>query len=150
MEHLTKQVNIYWDVNKLQEIMFSYPRSQWRREPGISNNYLRIPEHEYLDHLMDQIAEQGYNPRNRYFAELLSGANLPVHTDFSRSNAINFPVHGDWSNSPLEFYSDDRSEVIYTYHYTPKQAVWINTQVPHGVRNAGSKSRFILSISLYH
>jgi len=149
MEHLVKQVNIYWDVNKLQDIMFSYPRSRWRRELGISNNYLRIPEHEYLDHLMYQIAELGYNPRNRYFAELLPGADLPVHTDLSRSNAVNFPVHGDWSNSPLDFYSDDRSELIYTYHYTANQAVWVNTQVPHGVKNQGTQSRFILSISLY-
>lgn len=148
MSMLFQEINLEWDSNTLLEIMFGQPRSAWKREEGISNRYLRY-QHPYIEQIKNQIINLGYNPKSHFFAEMLPGTQLPVHTDFSRSNAINFPITGIWEKSPLEFFTDDRQSVIETYHYKPGTAVWINTQVPHSVKNSGNKSRFILSVSIY-
>lgn len=142
------ELDIEWDPKKLINIMMSYPGHMWKAEPGISNRYLRVDD-PYIDSLITQLCGIGYDVRNKFFAEMKGLSALPIHTDLSRSNAVNFPLIGDWKNSPINFY-DTQRQLAESYCYRPGKAVWINTQVPHNVVNNAPTMRFILSISIYN
>lgn len=143
-----KELDIDWDPRKLTNIMLGYPSHMWKVEAGVSNRYLRIND-PYIDSIMTQLQDMGYNARNKFFSEIKGKTNLPMHTDFSRSTAVNFPIVGNWEMSPINFHDKLNRSVMESYTYRPGQAVWINTQMLHSVRNLSPSPRFILSVSLY-
>lgn len=132
MEKLIKELDLDWSPATLQNIMFGSGTAKWRTEEGMSNRYRRFQDPD-LDRILVLLRDQGFNPQNYFFAEMKPGTQLPIHTDLSRSNAVNFPLIGDWKKSVLKFYDASRESLIDTYTYKPGQAVWVNTQVPHTV-----------------
>lgn len=148
MSNFIKELDLEWDCDTLLKVMFSHPYSSWKAEGNIPNKYLRIDD-PYINNIIGNIRNLGYDPRQSFFAEMLPNTQLPIHTDISRIGAINFPLLGDWSGSLLEFYDTDKQSLLYSYQYKDSQAVWINTEVFHTVKNTGNKRRFIFSVSLY-
>lgn len=148
MNDFVKELSIDWDPETLLKVMLSQPYKSWKEEEYITNKYLRISD-SYIDNIREQLALAGYVPRNHFFSEMLPNTQLPIHTDISRVGAVNFPLLGDWNNSMLEFYDQDKQTLIYAYKYKVNQAVWVNTEKYHTVKNNGIQRRFIFSVSLY-
>jgi len=134
------------------------------KDKSLHTQYISL-DNDVIKNIIKQFKDQSIIKNIKFFKTLSNGEVTP-HTD-KRNVAINIPVIVD-DNSYTSFYKQKdefetptitvgnktqnvnakkfiKGEILETVYL--KQAICLNTAVPHGVTNKGNKDRVILSIS---
>jgi hypothetical protein len=128
--------------------------------PGMASHHRLVNSDNYLRLLRDRYPFLG----NLYNIYSTSQSYItPIHVDAARNCALNIPIVNT-ENSHTVFYKTNNnitskeiservyhlinSEVTEVFRFTLTCPTLINTKVPHGVLDSGSKTRIIMSWSV--
>jgi hypothetical protein len=157
-----------FNQKQLQSV-YENNRNEWavygtHKDKSLHTQYVSL-DNDVIKNIIKQFKDQSIIENIKFFKTLSNGEVTP-HTD-KRNVAINIPIIVD-DNSYTSFYEQKnnyetptitvgnktqdvnakkfvKGQILETVYL--KQALCLNTAVPHGVTNKGNKDRVILSIS---
>ena len=160
--------DLTFNQKQLQSV-YENNQNEWavygtHKDKSLHTQYISL-DNDVIKNIIKQFKDQSIIENIKFFKTLSNGEVTP-HTD-KRNVAINIPVIVD-DNSYTSFYKQKdefetptitvgnktqnvnakkfiKGEILETVYL--KQAICLNTAVPHGVTNKGNKDRVILSIS---